>query len=92
MQRQGDLLLIPVDQLSEYSRPVDGLVVLAGEHDHRLAEGRLCEDQAGQLFVTVARATALLHDEHRALELEPGSYAVRRQREYAPQRPRPAYD
>ena len=92
MQRQGDLLLIPIDQLPQQAQPVDGLVVLAGEHDHRLAEGCLCKDEAGQLFVTVERPAALVHDEHQALELPTGSYMVRRQREYLPERPRPAFD
>ena len=90
--RQGDVLLVPVKQLPEHVRPVApeaGRVVLAhGEvtgHAHSVdaAVARLfavsgVEDR----FLRVETATAVTHEEHDALPLDPGLYRVVRQREY----------
>ncbi len=86
MQRQGDLLLIPTTQLPSRVSTLNTLVVLDGEHCHRLDGGTLLEDSAGQLFVRVSEPVQLVHDEHQPLQLAPGLYEVRRQRRYRPQR------
>ncbi len=86
MQRQGDLLLIPTAQLPDRISPLTTLVVLDGEHCHRLDGGTLLQDSSGQLFVQVREPVQLVHEEHQALQLAPGLYQVRRQRRYRPQR------
>jgi len=82
MQRQGDLLLIPAPQLSERLTPLPTLVVLDGEHCHRLDGGTLLQDSSGRLFVQARQPVQLVHDEHQPLHLAPGLYQVRRQRRY----------
>jgi hypothetical protein len=44
------------------------------------------------MFVTVAGPAQLVHEEHAALDLEPGVYEVMGQREYVPGRQRRVYD
>lgn len=70
MQRQGDLLLIPTNDRPAHLSPVQSLVVLDGEHCHRLN---------GATRATGARRTS-------ALLLAPGFYQVRRQRRFRPER------
>lgn len=84
MQRQGDLLLIPTSQLPERVQALPTLVVLEGEHCHRLNGGTLLQDGSGQLFVQARQPVQLVHEEHGALLLAPGIYQVRRQRRYRP--------
>jgi hypothetical protein len=89
--RQGDILLIPVDEAPEGRRieAEHGRLILArGEvtgHHHSVA----CE--AGELigaaegvFLRIMAPTTLDHQEHASVALPPGTYRVRRQREYAP--------
>ena len=96
--RQGDVLLDRVDDLPAGTRatslpPDQGRVVLAyGEatgHYHSVPH-----DDAELLEVTTAdrvdrylrirSATQLTHQEHAAIELEPGLYRVQIQSEYVP--------
>lgn len=86
MQRQGDLLLIPTSQLPERVSALQTLVVLDGEHCHRLNGGTLLQDSSGQLFVQARQPVQLVHEEHQPLFLAPGLYQVRRQRRYRPSR------
>ena len=86
MQRQGDLLLIPTNERPAQLSPVQTLVVLDGEHSHRLNGGTLFQDAAGQLFVQAQQPVQLVHEEHQPLLLAPGFYRVRRQRRYRPER------
>jgi hypothetical protein len=43
------------------------------------------EDAHGALFLEVPQRTQVVHEEHRPLTLEPGSYRITRQREYTPE-------
>lgn len=94
--RQGDLLFIrqesrPADELAE--RP--GLVIVEGEatgHAHRLTAGVILEAPNGSLFLELAEAIRVVHDEHDALTLGPGLWLVVRQREYTPQAIRTVLD
>ena len=93
MQRQGDLLLIPIQQAQPDLVRLDTRVVLEGEHCHQLNGGVVWKDPQGELFVQVDREVQLLHDEHAPLTLAPGLYEVRRQRRYRPaRRPGVAWD
>jgi hypothetical protein len=92
--RQGDVLLIaraakPTCALTP--RPADrGRVILAyGEvtgHAHALdaALAELFEDRAGGLFLRASAGAALAHEEHGTIQVAPGWYEIRRQREYSP--------
>jgi hypothetical protein len=91
--RQGDVLLVPCDAPAS-TRPVkrvNGAFVLAeGEvtgHSHRIYEDTctlVSAEEANDLFLMVYGDVALVHDEHSALTVPPGTYRVTLQREYRP--------
>lgn len=93
--RQGDLLLVEIDQPSRTGDaidPVDGRIILVrGElsgHAHaiRRSDGRVqfFEGPGDQRYLLLTDTGRLEHEEHGAIVLEPGWYEVRRQREYDP--------
>jgi hypothetical protein len=92
--RQGDVLLVRTrDRELQGARtlPRDhGRIVLAlGEatgHAHAIAEAdaELLEVADGERYLRVDGPAALTHEEHGAIDLEPGIYRVIRQREYGP--------
>jgi len=94
--RQGDLLLVPIGGLPEGVRPVrSGRIVLArGEatgHAHVVDDERASlhslEWPATRFLSVVGEEPVfLVHEEHDRLEVQPGVYEVRRQREYEPSR------
>jgi hypothetical protein len=98
--RQGDVLLVPVDAIpgegKRAKREGTRLVLAEGEatgHAHVvLGEGRLylpgAERGTAGTYLLVEEPATLVHDEHDAIGLEPGTYEVRRQREYVPPAPR----
>jgi hypothetical protein len=96
MLRQGDILLVPVEEIPEGLKDVpreSGRMVLAhGEatgHAHVL-EGEakfLASDLEGR-FLLVEENAELVHDEHDTITVPPGGYEVRRQREYEPEESR----
>lgn len=104
MYRQGDVLVIQADSIPADLKPVpleDGRLILAhGEvtgHAHEvLGEAELftssdltdLEDR----FLRVEQDARLVHDEHATLNLPPGNYLVRRQREYTPEEIRQVAD
>jgi hypothetical protein len=88
MFRQGDVLIIRVASLPVGLTARQSKVIVAGEvtgHVHALEEGRLLENRWGEIFLEVSQRTRVVHEEHRAIVLEPGVYRVIRQREYAPE-------
>ena len=102
--RQGDVLLIPVDAVPAGTKPVareQGRLILAhGEvtgHAHAIVEKDaelVTADQAAELYLLVhgSDPVQLRHEEHETLEIPPGGYRVRRQREYAPEENRRVAD
>lgn len=92
--RQGDVLIMRVDEVPEGARRVPregGRIVLAhGEatgHAHAVLErdAKLFEvDDTDERFLEIFQAADVLHEEHDPVRLEPGSYKVVRQREYSP--------
>jgi hypothetical protein len=95
--RQGDVLLIRVDEIPDSATPVardGGAVVLAyGEvtgHRHAVHERHaelleLPDAEVEQRFLRIAgREARLVHEEHDPIALAPGCYRVVRQREYHP--------
>jgi len=96
MRRQGDVLFVKIEALSAGGDLTErkGQIVVEGEvtgHAHRLVQGRILEAQ-GMLFLEVLKATQVVHEEHHAIDLEPGIYQVIRQREYSPEAIRTVVD
>ncbi len=92
--RQGDVIVIPDRVLPVHGRattpvPAEGVAVVEGGNTHLLmAEGAVRYDalpapslRLGTLTVPVGATAYLLHPEHGAVGLRPGSYTVSRQRE-----------
>jgi hypothetical protein len=98
--RQGDLLLVPVDEVPSVLGAVrSGRLVLAeGEatgHAHVVEDERASlhslfvngawhGNDTWFLSVEEGEPVLLVHEEHDALSVPPGVYEVRRQREYLP--------
>jgi len=90
--RQGDVLLIPVNDVPDGSvqeSTQDSRVVLAfGEvtgHAHAIDSMLAKTFQHGdQRFLVVTDGAVLRHQEHSPLNLAPGAYRVQLQREYEP--------
>jgi hypothetical protein len=93
--RQGDVFVVscdtPKEALTEL-KPDKGRVILAyGEvtgHAHALSPKHVkLYDVKGwvERLLVVTKATALMHEEHGRIELPPGNYKVRIQKEYHPE-------
>jgi hypothetical protein len=93
--RQGDVLLIEVKGLPNGAKPLprNGRIVLAyGEvtgHAHAIADefANLMEAE-GKRYLRIdsgERVATLVHEEHATVEIPPGIYEVRQQREYSPE-------
>ena len=97
MARQGDVLIIGIDQLPAGLKKVDrenGRVILAhGEvtgHAHAIKDKRAAlfsDPKLAAIFMNVSgdASVALEHDEHDTIHVPPGNYQVIRQREYSPE-------
>src|SRR5262245_17263322 len=100
MYRQGDVLLVPVDELPEDAKEQErdrGRIVLAyGEatgHAHAIADdgAQLFEavEERGSFrrserFLRLVKPSALRHEEHAPIVVREGVYRVVRQREWQP--------
>lgn len=88
--RQGDVLIVRVDELPAGIKPIKGEIILAhGEatgHAHRV-KNRCAKFFAfgDRRFLTATKTVRVVHDEHDPLELPAGTYQVIRQREYSPE-------
>lgn len=100
MFRQGDVLIQLVDGLPNGAQNVtasDRIVLAHGEvtgHAHAIYEpktkatpnGKALMWSAGaERFIQVLEATAVRHEEHAPIALDPGIYKVGLQREYSPE-------
>ena len=106
MYRHGDLLLAAVRKAPAGERRAreNGRLVLArGEvtgHAHVITDEQaelvelVTPTEAIELYLLVhgTQPVALSHEEHDTLLIEPGTYQVRRQREYAPEEIRQVAD
>lgn len=102
--RQGDVLLVKVEKslpagAKDITPKNDRIVLAYGEvtgHAHAVEEAKVGKaklwDAGAERFLQVIEKTALTHEEHSAIPLEPGLYEVVRQREYAPEAPRMVAD
>ena len=90
--RQGDVLLVPVDEAPDGARPVartGGRLILAeGEatgHAHAIGSHRATLLEAGEdRYLRVGSPVTLDHEEHAPITVAPGTYRVVIQREYVP--------
>lgn len=95
MYRQGDVVITKIGRMPKGATPVardDGRIILAyGEvtgHAHAIASAlaELFREENGSLYLRVrGDDVALRHEEHGAISLPPGTYRVKRQREYTPE-------
>lgn len=91
--RQGDVFLQPITRLPEGARKQRKNGVLAyGEvtgHSHAVADpaaAEVIEIEGGlYLHVTAEGGVPIQHQEHGLIEVPPGDYEVRIQREYTPE-------
>ena len=82
--RQGDLLFIKEKSLPEKLKEKTNSVIQEGEltgHEHKLVDGKVYEDESGNVWITAEEDAQVIHEEHDTIELGIGSYSVRRQRE-----------
>jgi hypothetical protein len=90
--RQGDVLLVPVDEIPASARPLarsGGRVVLAeGEvtgHAHVIrSPGATLLEAGDERHLRVNAPVTLDHQEHDPIRVTPGTYRVVIQREYVP--------
>ncbi len=89
MKRQGDLLIIAVEDIPAKAKKLDHLILAEGEktgHLHQLDHGAVYEKDEYLYFqVPSLSEVTLTHPEHGAVVFTPGRYKVIRQREYAPE-------
>lgn len=98
--RQGDVMLIPVDDIPANAKPVsatDGVHVIAHSesgHNHQLSAMRVnCFQMPDNLlngYLEVGESTVLEHsksgpDQHGAIRVRAGKYKIVRQREMSPE-------
>ena len=95
--RQGDVFIVRISGKAKGAvvPPEHGRLILArGEatgHHHSVPAqaGTLTLDEGNVMYLTIEELTAVEHQEHSPITLEPGTYQVTRQREYAgPERQR----
>jgi hypothetical protein len=101
MLRQGDVLLVPVQNIPAAATPVQrdqGRIVLAyGEatgHAHAISEPgvEILEYERTHYLRVPKEGACLVHEEHGPIALAPGDYEVRIQREYTPEAIRTVVD
>ncbi|MEL6162622.1 MAG: hypothetical protein AAFR37_02265 [Cyanobacteria bacterium J06628_3] len=86
--RQGDVILIPVEQAQ--GKKLSHLTLAEGEvtgHKHRISEGdaQLYTDER-QIYLSIFSDSAVLsHEEHSPICVSKGNWMVRIQREYEPE-------
>jgi hypothetical protein len=100
--RQGDIYFVKVDEEPRsYGTPVKNGVIAKGEttgHSHRLApmsmdQGAELSVIAGSMFLrSPEKGTKIVHDEHHAIDLPKGLYAVVHQQEFDGLRWRRVFD
>lgn len=92
--RQGDVLIKKVESIPAAAKQQDPekgrFKIEDGEatgHAHAVKEeeGISMFIDGGVKYLQVGIATALTHEEHSPITLEPGIYEFRRQREYSPE-------
>lgn len=100
--RQGDVWIYEISEeqfkkiagrvLSRTPQGDKGLILAEGEvtgHHHRIPEGGVLYGSvvgSSRYLQVLTKPVQLVHEEHSTIELPPGHYEVRIQREYEPQK------
>jgi len=102
MYRQGDVLLVKVDDIPKKVKQQKSNVVVEGEatgHAHRLHNGQILiykdeetYENKETMFINAMKNAKLVHEEHGPIEIEVGFYMVIRQREYDEEKNRLVFD
>lgn len=88
--RHGDLLLKRVDTIPKKVTKVSTLVLAEGEttgHKHRFVGGQVqvfADETQAPAYVQVTKASQLVHEEHKSLDIEEGTYQIVHEREFNP--------
>ena len=95
IQRQGDVLIVPVNEIPEGAKVEEGETVLVeGEvtgHAHRIRPSDLAAKKAmllmvgTQMYLRALQETHIDHEDHGTNILPPGDYEIRRQQEFTPE-------
>ena len=84
--QQGDVTITPVAEVPESAEPVNTRVLREGEatgHAHRAtAEDVRLFTHEGVLYMRAPTGTEIVHEEHNAFRVPPGTYRVGAVREY----------
>lgn len=89
--RQGDVLLIPVNDIPSNLKKTKKVRLANGEvtgHHHSIFSGAVGfadEEEALAQFVEVSEPTELVHQEHAPISIPPGKYQSVIQSEYSPE-------
>ena len=86
--RQGDVILLPVQQIK--GQMLSHLTLAEGEvtgHKHRISDGQAeLFEQDGTLYLRVfSDAATLTHEEHQAIVIPQGNWMIKIQRENKPE-------
>ena len=88
--RQGDLLIRRIGSLPQGLTKLDTKALAEGEatgHQHRLTlkTAQLFRDDANQRrYLSIEEPTQLVHEEHKPITIEEGTYVVIQEREFDP--------
>ena len=89
LYRQGDVLLVRVDEYPKEAKKLDSLTIALGEvtgHHHTFKKGVEVMEVNGDMWVVAEEEAELEHQEHSTIIVDPGIYKVRIQREYEPKK------
>lgn len=88
MFRQGDLLIIPISKVPINAELRTDNILALGEatgHKHQLiGNGQISGKQSGIQYVEIVEPSKIVHEEHKEISLDKGSYVIIHQREYDP--------
>lgn len=93
--RQGDVFFQQLEKLPKDLKLQKSNVLVYGEstgHGHRLQEGSIFLNKDGLMYLALSKVSKVTHEEHKAIKLEKGLWAVVRQREYTPEEIRTVID
>jgi hypothetical protein len=85
--RQGDVLLRKVAHLPKRSKEIQDCILARGEttgHSHRIVGARVYKSPANRTLLVVDEEASLVHEEHKHIQIPPGTFEVIQQREYDP--------
>ena len=98
MWRHGDVMIAPVEQIPADAERLPGVTLARGEatgHAHRIAGRGKAEiwRMGVETFLKVSEdPVEVVHEEHKPITLQPGTYRFWMQREYSPKEIRRVID